>query len=58
MMDTSYQSRKRPVDPTLNEAPVARAKTSNLTATTESLLADSVASQKQGQASRQDMANA
>ena len=60
MPATSTQTRKRPVNLTLNVALVAQAKTytSNLSATMESLLADFVAQQKKGQASRQDMADA
>ena len=53
------QARKRPVNLTLNEALVAQAKayTSNLSATMESLLADFVTSQQQAQRSRQQMAD-
>ncbi|MDP2066760.1 MAG: type II toxin-antitoxin system CcdA family antitoxin [Burkholderiaceae bacterium] len=53
------QSRKRPVNLTLNEALVAQAKayTSNLSATMEALLADFVASQQQAQRSRQQLAD-
>ena len=60
MPATSTQTRKRPVNLTLNVALVAQAKsyTSNLSATMESLRADFVDQQKQGQASRQAMANA
>ena len=60
MPATSTQTRKRPVNLTLSVALVAQAKyyTSNLSATMESLLADFVDQQKQGQASRQAMANA
>ena len=53
------QTRKRPVNLTLNEALVAQAKTytSNLSATMEALLADYVASQQQAQCSRQQWAD-
>ena len=60
MAATSARPRKRPVNLTLNVALVAQAKsyTSNLSATMESLPVDFVDQQKQGQASRQAMANA
>ena len=60
MPATSAQTRKRPVNLTLNVALVAQAKsyTSNLSATMESLLADFVDQQKQRPASRQATANA
>ncbi len=53
------QTRKRPVNLTLNEALVAQAKayTSDLSATMEVLLSDFVASQQQVQRSRQQLAN-
>ncbi len=53
------QSRKRPVNLTLNEALVMQAKayTSNLSATMEMLLTDFVASQQQAQRSRQQLAD-
>lgn len=53
------QSRKRPVNLTLNEALVAQAKvyTNNLSATMETLLSDFVASQQQAQRSRQQLAD-
>ena len=53
------QTRKRPVNLTLNEALVAQAKayTSNLSATMEALLADYVASQQQAQQARQQLAD-
>jgi post-segregation antitoxin (ccd killing protein) len=53
------QSRKRPVNLTLNEALVTQAKayTSNLSATMEALLSDFVASQQQVQRSRQQLAD-
>jgi post-segregation antitoxin (ccd killing protein) len=53
------QSRKRPVNLTLNEALVAQAKvyTSNLSATMEALLADFVASQQFAQQARQQLAD-
>lgn len=53
------QSRKRPVNLTLNEVLVAQAKayTSNLSATMEALLSDFVASQQQAQRSRQQLAD-
>lgn len=53
------QSRKRPVNLTLNEALVAQAKvyTSNLSATMEALLSDFVASQQQAQQARQQLAD-
>ena len=53
------QSRKRPVNLTLNEALVAQAKayTSNLSATMEALLTDFVASQQQAQRSRRQLAD-
>jgi antitoxin CcdA len=53
------QSRKRPVNLTLNEALVAQAKayTSNLSATMEALLSDFVVSQQQLQRSRQQLAD-
>ena len=53
------QSRKRPVNLTLNEALVAQAKahTNNLSATIESLLAEFVASQQQAKRARQQLAD-
>lgn len=53
------QSRKRPVNLTLNEALVAQAKahTNNLSATVESLLAEFVASHQQAQRARQQLAD-
>ncbi len=53
------QSRKRPVNLTLNEALVAQARayTSNLSATMEALLSDFVASHQQVQRSRQQLAD-
>jgi antitoxin CcdA len=53
------QTRKRPVNLTLNEALVAQAKsyTSNLSATMEALLSDFVASQQHAQRSRQQLAD-
>ncbi len=53
------QSRKRPVNLTLSEALLIQAKahTSNLSATVESLLADFVASQEQARRSRQQLAD-
>jgi antitoxin CcdA len=53
------QSRKRPVNLTLNEALVAQAKayTSNLSATMEALLSDFVVSQQQLQRSRRQLAD-
>lgn len=53
------QARKRPVNLTLNEALVTQAKayTSNLSATMETLLADFVASQQLAQLSRQQWAD-
>lgn len=53
------QSRKRPVNLTLNESLVAQAKayTSNLSATMEVLLSDFVASQQLAQRSRQQLAD-
>ena len=52
-------ARKRPVNLTLNEALVAQAKayTSNLSATMESLLTEFVTSQQQAQRSRQQVAD-
>jgi antitoxin CcdA len=52
--------RKRAVNLTLSEGPVAQAKTytSNLSATVEGLLADFVAQQQRTDTSRQQMANA
>lgn len=60
MPTTSAQTRKRPVNLTLNVALVAQTKsyTGTLSATTESLSADFVDQQKQGQASRQATAYA
>ncbi|MFZ4479256.1 MAG: type II toxin-antitoxin system CcdA family antitoxin [Rhodoferax sp.] len=51
---------KRPVNLTLNERLVAQAKayTSNLSATVESLLAEFVSQQQQAQLSRQQVADA
>ena len=53
------QSRKRPVNLTLNEALVAQAKTytSNLSATVEALLTDFVASQQLAQQAHQQLAD-
>ena len=53
------QTRKRPVNLTLNEALVAQAKayTSNLSATMEALLTDFVASQQQAQRAHQQLAD-
>ena len=53
------QSRKRPVNLTLNEALVAQAKahTNNLSATVESLLAEFVASHQQAKRARQQLAD-
>ena len=53
------QTRKRPVNLTLNEALVTQAKayTSNLSATMEALLSEFVASQQQAQRSRQQLAD-
>ena len=53
------QSRKRPVNLTLNEALVAQAKahTNNLSATVESLLAEFVASHQHAQRARQQLAD-
>ncbi|MEI8170405.1 MAG: type II toxin-antitoxin system CcdA family antitoxin [Rhodoferax sp.] len=57
---TSPSVRKRPVNLTLNDGLVAQAKayTSNLSATMESLLAEFVSQQQQNQRSRQQMADA
>ena len=57
---TSHSVRKRPVNLTLNDGLVAQAKayTSNLSATMESLLAEFVSQQQQNQRSRQQMADA
>ncbi len=59
MPTLAEQSRKRPVNLTLNETLVTQAKsyTSNLSATMEALLADFVASQQQAQRSRQQLAD-
>jgi antitoxin CcdA len=59
MPSLAEQSRKRPVNLTLNEALVAQAKayTSNLSATMEALLSDFVVSQQQLQRSRQQLAD-
>ncbi len=60
-MEVSVAStRKRPVNLTLNEALVTQAKafTSNLSATMESLLAEFVATQQKEQRNRQDAAHA
>lgn len=53
------QTRKRPVNLTLNEALVVQAKvySSNLSATVEALLTDFVARQQQAQRSRQQLAD-
>ncbi len=59
-METRVEStRKRPVNLTLNEALVAQAKayTSNLSATMESLLADFVVAQQNAQRKRQQVAD-
>jgi antitoxin CcdA len=59
MPSLAEQSRKRPVNLTLNEALVAQAKgyTNNLSATMEALLSDFVVSQQQLQRSRQQLAD-
>ena len=59
-MTTTAPMRKRPVNLTLNEALVeqARAYTSNLSATMESLLAEFVTQQQQAGRSRQQLADA
>jgi antitoxin CcdA len=59
MPDPAEQTRKRPVNLTLNEALVVQAKayTSNLSATMEALLTDFVASQQQAQRARQQLAD-
>lgn len=60
MPATAASARKRPVNLTLNENLVAQAKgyTSNLSATMETLLAEFVERQQQGQRSRQERADA
>lgn len=59
MPGSATQTRKRPVNLTLNESLVAQAKTytSNLSATIEALLATYVTQQKLGQATRQQLAD-
>ena len=59
MPDPAEQTRKRPVNLTLNEALVVQAKayTSNLSATMEALLTDFVAGQQKAQRSRQQLAD-
>jgi antitoxin CcdA len=59
MPTLAEQTRKRPVNLTLNEALVAQAKTytSNLSATMEALLTEFVATQQQAQRSRQQLAD-
>lgn len=60
MTVTVAPTHKRPVNLTLNESLVAQAKayTSNLSATMESLLAEFVSQQQQAQRSRQQVADA
>lgn len=60
MEPSAATSRKRPVNLTMNEALVAQAKayTSNLSATMESLLAEFVMQQQSAQRNRQAAANA
>lgn len=60
MTTANATQRKRPVNLTLNEGLVSQAKayTSNLSATMESLLAEFVASQQQSQRSRQQRVDA
>ena len=59
MPAVTTSARKRPVNLTLNETLVAKAKayTSNLSATMELLLTEFVASQQQAQHSRQQVAD-
>ncbi len=60
MNTATAMARKRPVNLTLSEAVVAQAKqfTNNLSATTESLLADYVAAQQKTHAMRRQAADA
>lgn len=60
MQADGSNSRKRPVNLTLNEALVAQAKTytNNLSATMEGLLAQYIADQQKARANRRQMADA